>query len=56
MVVTLAEYLLQLAQLKPYMPKNGIFPHSSCNALGGRLKPKQIILLDSAVQSWTKLP
>jgi hypothetical protein len=36
--------------------KNGVFPQSLRNDLGGRLKPKQVILLNSAVQSWTKLP
>jgi hypothetical protein len=36
--------------------ENGLFPHLLKNALGGRLKPKQIILLDSAVPACTKLP
>jgi hypothetical protein len=36
--------------------ENGIIPKSITNVLGGRLKPKATVKLDSACQAWTNLP
>jgi hypothetical protein len=36
--------------------ENGLFLHSLKAVLGGVLKPQEIVLLDSSIQQWTKLP
>lgn len=36
--------------------ENGICPHALRNVLVALLKPKNVGILDSAIQSWTKLP
>ena len=36
--------------------ENGLFLHSLKAVLGGCLKPQEVVLLDSSIQVWTKLP
>jgi hypothetical protein len=36
--------------------ENGLFLHSLKAVLGGLLKPQEIVLLDTSIQKWTRLP